>query len=111
MGKVQALTKNLTSFDIYSIKETQLLCNLLSDDIKLLRASSLASYQNCFQKKCIVSLKSFLAKWFQVNMCLVLQVTPDGCGGPVVRLKSFLEKTLKEGRVPPPNGLLPPNFW
>lgn len=43
MGNVQALTKNLTSFDIYSIKETQLLCNLLSDDIELLQASSLAS--------------------------------------------------------------------
>lgn len=43
MGKVQALTKNFTSFDIYSIKETQLLCNLLSDDIEFLKASSLAS--------------------------------------------------------------------
>lgn len=43
MGEVQALTKNFTSFDIYSLTETQLLCNLLSDDIELLKASSLAS--------------------------------------------------------------------
>uniref|UniRef100_A0A1B6FDP1 mRNA export factor GLE1 n=1 Tax=Cuerna arida TaxID=1464854 RepID=A0A1B6FDP1_9HEMI len=42
---------------------------------------------------------------------LIEQVTPDGCGGPVVRLKSFLEKILKERAVPPPTGLLPHNFW
>uniref|UniRef100_A0A1B6HBG1 mRNA export factor GLE1 n=1 Tax=Homalodisca liturata TaxID=320908 RepID=A0A1B6HBG1_9HEMI len=42
---------------------------------------------------------------------LIEQVTPDGCGGPVVRLKSFLEKIIKERAVPPPTGLLPHNFW
>ncbi|XP_054289349.1 mRNA export factor Gle1 isoform X2 [Macrosteles quadrilineatus] len=42
---------------------------------------------------------------------LIEKITPDECGGPVVRLKNFLEKVLKEGDVSPPNGLLPPNFW
>lgn len=44
MGKVlQALIKNLTSIDIYSIKETQLLCRLLTDHIELQQASPLGS--------------------------------------------------------------------
>ncbi|XP_075221112.1 gle1 RNA export mediator isoform X2 [Lycorma delicatula] len=39
------------------------------------------------------------------------QVTPDGCGGPVRRLKTFLEKVIKEQKISPPTGVLPRNIW
>ncbi|XP_011667038.2 nucleoporin GLE1 [Strongylocentrotus purpuratus] len=38
-------------------------------------------------------------------------VTPQGSGGPVMRLKSFLEDCLKRQRVPPPKGFLSSDFW
>ncbi|XP_054749231.2 mRNA export factor GLE1-like [Lytechinus pictus] len=38
-------------------------------------------------------------------------VTPQGSGGPVMRLKSFLEDCLKRQRVPPPKGFLTSDFW
>ncbi|XP_064618494.1 mRNA export factor GLE1-like [Lineus longissimus] len=38
-------------------------------------------------------------------------VTPSGAGGPLVRLENCLEKWIKEGRIPPPEGVLSSNFW
>lgn len=38
-------------------------------------------------------------------------VTLPGQGGPVMRLKMFLENCIKSGSVTPPVGLLTPNFW
>ena len=42
---------------------------------------------------------------------LIRSVTPDGCGGPVVRLDDFLQKTLKKREIAPPAGQLPARFW
>ncbi|XP_039292333.1 nucleoporin GLE1 isoform X1 [Nilaparvata lugens] len=39
------------------------------------------------------------------------KVTPEGCGGPVRRLKTFLENVLKTGQIPPPEGLYGSNIW
>lgn len=39
------------------------------------------------------------------------KATPAGKGGPVSRLKSFLEQLIRTQSVKPPKGLLPPNFW
>ncbi|XP_074642224.1 uncharacterized protein LOC141899689 [Tubulanus polymorphus] len=41
----------------------------------------------------------------------IQKVTPAGSGGPVVRLESCLQKWLKSGNIPPPDGVLAPNFW
>ncbi|KAK6625387.1 hypothetical protein RUM43_005684 [Polyplax serrata] len=39
------------------------------------------------------------------------KVTPSSAGGPIVRLEGFLQKILKEESIPPPQGILPLNFW
>nr|CAG4638479.1 EOG090X0755 [Cyclestheria hislopi] len=41
----------------------------------------------------------------------IQQVTPEGCGGPTVRLDDFLQNSIKKGRISPPSGQLSPNFW
>nr|CAD7443246.1 unnamed protein product [Timema bartmani] len=40
-----------------------------------------------------------------------LQITPSSSSGPTVRLETFLQKILKQGKIPPPEGILPNNFW
>ena len=42
---------------------------------------------------------------------LIKKVTPEGCGGPLVRLEDLLQKAVKSGGIPPPNGQLSANFW
>ena len=39
------------------------------------------------------------------------QVTPADQRGPVMRLKSFLEKCIKAGKIPEPEGYLPTRWW
>ncbi|KAK7789762.1 hypothetical protein R5R35_013932 [Gryllus longicercus] len=39
------------------------------------------------------------------------EVTPNAARGPVARLESFLQKILKQGRINPPTGILPVDFW
>jgi hypothetical protein len=46
-----------------------------------------------------------------VIVVLYLQITPSVSNGPMIRLEAFLQKILKQGYIPPPGGLLPPNFW
>ncbi|XP_033627063.1 nucleoporin GLE1-like isoform X2 [Asterias rubens] len=38
-------------------------------------------------------------------------VTPNGSGGPVTRLKTFLEVCIHTQRISPPKGKLQPDFW
>uniref|UniRef100_A0A0K8SRQ9 mRNA export factor GLE1 n=1 Tax=Lygus hesperus TaxID=30085 RepID=A0A0K8SRQ9_LYGHE len=42
---------------------------------------------------------------------LVERVTLPGRGGPVTRLRGFLEGLISGKSIPPPKGLLSPNFW
>lgn len=32
-------------------------------------------------------------------------------GGPNARLKVFIDTIVRESRIQPPSGTLPPNFW
>ncbi|KAL5010820.1 hypothetical protein ScPMuIL_013125 [Solemya velum] len=57
-----------------------------------------------FQKLLHIIVKDFLAR--------LLAVASQGGRGPVYRLQEFLQESIKNnGRMPPPKGLLPPNFW
>nr|CAG4650187.1 EOG090X0755 [Sida crystallina] len=42
---------------------------------------------------------------------MIRSVTPDGCGGPVVRLDNFLQNAIKRRGISAPAGQLPANFW
>ena len=46
-----------------------------------------------------------------VTCDLVSQVTPSGCGGPVVRLEQKLQRIVSTGQVPPPQGELKLYNW
>jgi nucleoporin GLE1 len=61
------------------------------------------AYGKQFHKLLFVLQTEFLQK--------IKAVTPSGAGGPLVRLENCLEKWIKEGRIPPPDGVLSPNFW
>lgn len=39
------------------------------------------------------------------------EVTPVGCGGPVQRLKTFINKFIQVGYIEKPKGIIPYNFW
>ncbi|XP_003248018.1 uncharacterized protein LOC100569917 [Acyrthosiphon pisum] len=39
------------------------------------------------------------------------EVTPVGCGGPVQRLKTFINKVIQVGYIERPKGIIPHNFW
>ena len=65
------------------------------------------------------SLSKTYGKQFQKVLRILLQnvmpkidaVTPADQKGPVVRLKSFLEKCIKSGSIPLPAGYLSPRWW
>uniref|UniRef100_T1HX99 mRNA export factor GLE1 n=1 Tax=Rhodnius prolixus TaxID=13249 RepID=T1HX99_RHOPR len=53
-----------------------------------------------------------LGLFVYVQSKLKAKVTPDGMrGGPLSRLKTFLESIAEGKMLQPPKGLLPPNFW
>ncbi|XP_025201342.1 nucleoporin GLE1-like [Melanaphis sacchari] len=39
------------------------------------------------------------------------EVTPIGCGGPVQRLKTFIDKIIQVGYIEKPKGIIPYDFW
>lgn len=39
------------------------------------------------------------------------EITPVGCGGPVQRLKTFINKVIEVGYIEKPKGIIPHNFW
>uniref|UniRef100_A0A1B6CGR4 mRNA export factor GLE1 n=1 Tax=Clastoptera arizonana TaxID=38151 RepID=A0A1B6CGR4_9HEMI len=61
------------------------------------------TYGYQFQKMLLLLCKDYFPK--------IEKVSSEDCCGPVIRLKTFLEKILIEGRIPPPKGELDPNFW
>jgi len=42
---------------------------------------------------------------------LLRKVSPEGGGGPLSRLESFLQNSIKKGQIPKPEGMLPSNFF
>lgn len=61
------------------------------------------AYGKQFKKLLHIICKDFFQK--------IKQVTPSGSGGPVERLETFLQQTIKKGYIPPPEGILGPEFW
>ncbi|XP_063230135.1 mRNA export factor GLE1 [Bacillus rossius redtenbacheri] len=41
----------------------------------------------------------------------IQEISPASCSGPRVRLETFLQNVVSQKRIPPPAGMLPPNFW
>nr|CAD7458626.1 unnamed protein product [Timema tahoe] len=50
-------------------------------------------------------------RWLICMLNLGKTITPSSSSGPTVRLETFLQKILKQGKIPPPEGILPNNFW
>ena len=61
------------------------------------------TYRKQFKKLLHIICKDFFPK--------IKQITPSGSGGPVERLETFLQQTIKKGYIPPPEGILGPEFW
>lgn len=62
-----------------------------------------ATYKIQFQKLLLLLCKDFFPK--------IKAVTPAGSIGSLSRLEVFLQRCLKQGKIPRPDGTLPPNFW
>lgn len=76
---------------------------LIFDFLEITGSAMYQNYGKQFQKILLLICKEYFPR--------IEKVTPEGCGGPVCRLKAFLERILKEGRIPSPDGALPHNFW
>lgn len=76
---------------------------LMFDFLEITGSAMYQNYGRQFRKILLLLCKEYFPR--------IEKVTPEGCGGPVCRLKAFLERILKEGRIPPPDGALPYNFW
>ncbi|XP_077996075.1 mRNA export factor GLE1-like [Glandiceps talaboti] len=60
------------------------------------------TYGRQFNKVLVILIKEYYSK--------IEDITPRGSGGPVARLRIFLETCLKKNAVPPPEGRLPSDF-
>lgn len=76
---------------------------LIFDFLEITGSAMYQNYGKQFQKILLLICKEYFPR--------IEKVTPEGCGGPVCRLKAFLERILKEGRIPSPDCALSHNFW
>lgn len=76
---------------------------LLFDFLEVAGSALYSHYGQQFQKLLHLICKEYFPK--------IKQITPSVSSGPMIRLEAFLQKILKQGHIPPPSGLLPPNFW
>ncbi|KAJ9592389.1 hypothetical protein L9F63_015957 [Diploptera punctata] len=76
---------------------------LIYDFLEVAGNSMYAHYGQQFQKLLHLICKEYFPK--------IEKVTSSVSGGPMIRLEAFLQKILKQGHIPPPIGVLPPNFW
>ncbi|XP_014246534.1 nucleoporin GLE1 [Cimex lectularius] len=76
---------------------------LLLDMLDVTGNAMLAAYGNQYRKMLHFICKMYLPE--------IEKVTPKGNGGPVMRLKSFLEGIVQGKNIAPPKGLLASNFW
>ncbi|XP_062587999.1 mRNA export factor GLE1-like [Saccostrea cucullata] len=61
-------------------------------------------YKKQFLKMLHILIREFLPK--------LKSVASSGGGGPVSRLEALIKASIqRQGQIPPPEGLLPPNFW
>ncbi|KAK9512146.1 hypothetical protein O3M35_000632 [Rhynocoris fuscipes] len=77
---------------------------ILYDVLDVIGSSMLKLYGIQFNKLLHVICKFYLPR--------IIEATPEGKqGGPLCRLKTFLESIVKGKVLQPPKGLLPSNFW
>ncbi|XP_043210382.1 nucleoporin GLE1-like [Amphibalanus amphitrite] len=77
--------------------------SILYDALEVGGSTLSAAYGTQFVKLVKLLRTQYLAR--------VQQVTPSGCGGPVVRLEQQLQRIVSTGRVPPPQGELKLYNW
>ena len=63
-------------------------------------------------------MKSYGKQFIKLLRCFIADylprlaaASPAGAGGPLTRLQTFIEGVVASGRIAPPDGLLPPDFW
>ncbi|XP_073982927.1 gle1 RNA export mediator [Rhodnius prolixus] len=84
--------------------KAEISATVLYDILDITGDAMVKAYRIQFHKLLHVICKSYLPK--------IVEVTPDGMrGGPLSRLKTFLESIAEGKMLQPPKGLLPPNFW
>ncbi|XP_038054788.1 nucleoporin GLE1-like [Patiria miniata] len=76
---------------------------MLFDFLEVCGHDLAASYHRQFFKLLQVLYRNYFPK--------IESVTPKGSGGPVMRLKTFLEMVTKTQRIAPPKGTLQADFW
>nr|CAD7591372.1 unnamed protein product [Timema genevievae] len=76
---------------------------LILDFLEVSGYMMFATYGKVFQKLLHIICKDYFTK--------IQKITPSSSSGPTVRLETFLQKILKQGKIPPPEGILPNNFW
>lgn len=75
---------------------------LLFDFLEVTGHALQKTYGKQFKKLLHIICKDFFQK--------IKRVTPAGSSGPVGRLETFLQQTVKKG-IPPPEGILNAEFW
>jgi nucleoporin GLE1 len=76
---------------------------LLFDFLEVAGHAVLQVYGRQFKK-----LLAVIASEYYVR---IEKVTPEGKRGPLTRLRQFLEKCIKSGSIPQPEGYLSQEFW
>ncbi|XP_071848274.1 uncharacterized protein [Apostichopus japonicus] len=76
---------------------------MLFDFLEVCGFALIETYNKQFLKLLEVLIHGYFPK--------IEAVTPKGSGGPVMRLKSYLQNCLGSHKFPPPAGLLSSSFW
>ena len=75
---------------------------LIYDVLEVSGSELFAKYGNTFKKLLVLLCQSYFPK--------IQQVTIDGCGGPVMRLETFLQKAVTTGTIKQPSAALKHGF-
>jgi nucleoporin GLE1 len=81
--------------------KTDICATLIHDFLQVAGSAMYSHYGQQFQKLLHLISKEYLPK--------IKKITPTGAA--MLRLGCFAQTILKQGYIPPPAGLLPPNFW
>lgn len=84
------------------VDTAELISTLVLDMLEVTGSSLQSAYPRQFGKLLYALRGSYFPK---------LKSLVNEAGGPVTRLEEFLEKCVSTNVVPPPAGLLPPNYW
>nr|CAD7431938.1 unnamed protein product [Timema monikensis] len=76
---------------------------LILDFLEVSGYMMFATYGKEFQKLLHIICKDYFTK--------IQKITPSSSSGPMVRLETFLQKILKQGKIPPPEGATHAAIW